>query len=728
MKRVFIIICLYFSIINVFAKELKQDFVNPFIGTSNSGNTHPGALVPWGMVSVCPQNVDLLNSNVNFASSYIFGGERFYGFTHTNLSGVGCPDKGSIILTPMSYSALLESRNNGHRAENEIAKVGYYSVQLNDIGVRAEATATQRTGISRFTFNEGKGKIVLNLCRSLSSVRGAWIKCINDSTIVGYKTDGNFCGWGNHYDTYFALRFSSKPEKLSLYKNGVLIPDRYAEANDLGFEAMFSNLHNEQIEVNVGISYVSGENALENLILEAGNRTFDQLLCQAQDQWEAQLSIVNVEGSSVDDKVKFYTAMYHMLIHPNVISDVNGEYPLMGKRKGVGRNPYPRYSVFSLWDTYRNLHPLMCLLFPEQQLDMVRSMVDMYKENGWLPKWELNSTETHVMVGDPALPVIADTYMRGLKNFDVYAAYEAMLKHSDVGVGDNFIRPALKQYIKYGYIPQDDKEAVWGSVATSLEYYIADWSVAKMAKMLGDSINYEKYYKRSLNYNKLFDEQYQLLRPKFKDGSWLEPFDPVTVEGEQDWIPSGGPGFVEGNAWQYTWMVPHDVKGLIRRYESEKQYVTKLQECFDKGYFELWNEPDMAYPYLFNYVKGEEWRTQKEVKNCINKYFHTGSGGIPGNDDCGTMSAWLIYSMIGLYSVCPADEAYALTIPSFDKVTIKLDKRYYKGEKIEICTVGAGVSGARITKVHFNDQKLSEMFIDHGEITRGGVLRFETKY
>lgn len=709
------------------ASYFPASYVNPFIGTSNSGNTHPGAMVPWGMISVSPQNVDYTASGY-YAASYTFGGKRFYGFGHTNLSGVGCPDMGSLIVVPFTGDDALSALGKGLPLAKEVAEAGYYRAEIGEKPILVEATATTRTGMLRFTFPKNeKQQFFLDLSRGLSNNKGAVVRIVNDSVIEGYKIDGGFNGRAAEHRVYFSMKFNKHIRFMSCTRKNEVLPttERRVVGTDIGVYIEVEN-NNLPLLIKTGISYVSCDNARENLSVENGGWNFDKVKSDAFNEWNKELSRIIVSNENTDNMIQFYTGIYHILVHPNIISDVNGEYPLMGERQGIGKNMQrERFSVFSLWDTYRNVHPLLTLVYPEIQSKMISSLIDMYKENGWLPKWEIISNESYTMVGDPAIPVIVDSYIKGIRDFDVDAAYAAILKNSGTTSLPNIMRPGILPYLKYGYIPQNEKgeDAVWGSVATSLEYYIADWAVARMAQLRGDSINYRVYMERSMGYQKLFDKNTLLMRPRMNDGSFLIPFDPVDMSSEQNWIPSGGKGFVEGNAWQYTWFVPHDIKGLINLFGGEKIFVKQLQTCFDKEYFMLFNEPDMAYPYLFNYIKGEEWRTQKEIAGCLKKYFNTSSSGLPGNDDTGTLSAWLVFTMMGLYPDCPSGDDYSITTPSFNSIEISLNQNYYSGSKITIRKNRP--DAIKIKKWSLNGKKAQAFFVSHQELTQGGNLYFD---
>lgn len=735
MKRYCIpILCLFFAIP---ANGQKPDFatqpaqyVNPFIGTANSGNTHPGALVPWGMVSVSPLNVDLRTPGQH-AASYEYGGERFFGFSHVNLSGVGCPDMGSIVLMPATVQDDPATMTNGTTYENERAEAGYYAAEIGPEHIKAEATATLRSGMIRFTYpNNSIPRLFIDLERGLSRNKGAVVRIVNDTLVEGYKIDGGF-GQAPEHRIYFSMTFSRKASNSRLYSKGQFLPasTRRAVDNKLGVCLDFEG-SNEPLLVKTGISYVSAQNARLNRQAENTDWNFDRIRQQAWNEWNRRLERIKVSQENHTNLVKFYTALYHIMIHPNIISDVNGEYPLMGERQGTGCNiGRPRFSVFSLWDTYRNVHPFLTLCFPDIQSQMLASMVGMYKENGWLPKWEIAAHESFTMVGDPAVPVIVDSYLKGIHDFDFRTAYEAMLKQGSIAeTFPNILRPGLKPYLEYGYIPQDDKgeEYVWGSVATALEYYLADWNIAQMAQALNDTVNHKKYLKRSLGYRHYWDKESRLLRPRMKDGSFMTPFQPLAISGEQEWPGSGGKGYVEGNAWQYTWFVPHDIKGLISLFGGEKAFVKSLQSCFDQQHFTLWNEPDMAYPYLFNYVTGEEDRTAHEVVGCIDSYFNTTPAGLPGNDDTGTLSAWLAFSMMGFYPDCPGKPGYALTAPSFNDIEIHLDNDYYNGNRIHISRRG-NPDGQRIKTLHIDGKKQKTFFVKHAQLTNGCRLDFDMK-
>lgn len=489
--------------------------------------------------------------------------------------------------------------------------------------------------------------------------------------------------------------------------------------DDIGAFFSFDTEDGEQVEVEMGVSFVSIENARLNLNKEQEGRDFEKVHAEARARWNDDLSRILVEGGTEDQKTVFYTAMYHLLIHPNVLQDVNGEYPAMESDKIMTASGN-RYTVFSLWDTYRNVHQLLTLVYPERQIDMVRTMLDMYREHGWLPKWELYGRETLTMEGDPSIPVIVDTWMKGLRDFDINLAYEAMYKSATLPGAENLMRPDNDDYMSKGYVPL--REQYDNSVSHALEYYIADFALSRLAGALGKKEDAKLFYNRSLGYKHYYSKEFGTLRPILPDGTFYSPFNPK--EGE-NFEPS--PGFHEGNSWNYTFYVPHDVYGLARLMGGKKSFINKLQMIFDEGLYDPANEPDIAYPYLFSYFKGEEWRTQKETQRLLAKYFTTQPDGIPGNDDTGTMSAWAIFNMIGFYPDCPGLPEYTLTTPVFDKVTIRLDPKWYKERELVIESTRQKPDALYIHNVKIGGKKINRFRITHEELVHGGLLEFSIR-
>ncbi len=719
-------------------------YVNPFIGTTNFGTTNPGAVVPNGLMSVSPFNVT--GSDMNrydkdarwWSTPYDVTNSYLTGFSHVNLSGVGCPELGSVVTMATTGPLNVDYTAYGTTYDGETASPGYYATRLDKYGIKAEATASPRTAVERYTFPAGQGNILVNLGIGLTNETGGSIRRVSDTEIVGSRLMGTFCyNPAAVFTMYFAVRVNRKPTSSGFWKkqpamHGVeaeWTPDngtykiynsysREVSGDDIGYWFTYDNLaEGEQIEVSVGVSFVSADNALENLNAEQHGASFDTILADARKSWARQLNRIEVEGGTDRQKSVFYSALYHTLIHPNILQDVNGQYPMMESGQN-GITSRDRYTVFSLWDTYRNLHQLMTLVYPEKQTDMVNSMVEMYREWGWLPKWELYGRETFTMEGDPAIPVIVDTWRKGLRDFDIDLAYEAMTKSATLPGSENRMRPDIDPYIERGYIPlgvhQSDNSGD-NSVSHALEYYVADNALAWLARERGDIELAEKLEARAAGYRHYYSTESGTLRPINRDGTFLTPFDPRQGENFEP-----VPGFHEGSAWNYTFFVPHDVKGLVKLMGGNRKFVDKLQNVFDTGLYDPANEPDIAYPYLFTYIKGEEDRAATEIARLLDTYFTTEPDGIPGNDDAGTMSAWAVFSMMGLYPDCPGVPEYALTMPVFDKVTIHPDPEAYDSDTITIEKLPA-----KRSRIESGNKTIGHR-ISHADLVNGRTLKFYT--
>ena len=718
------------------------DFVNPFIGTSNFGTTNPGAVCPQGMMSVTPFNV--MGSPTNkfdkdaqwWSTPYTSDNDFFTGYAHVNLSGVGCPELGSLLLMPTSGELNVDYKQYGSHYRDEVARPGYYSNVLTKYDIKTEVTATPRTGLARFTFPKGEGNILLNLGEGLTNESGATVRFVNDTEIEGSKLLGTFCYNPQAvFPIYFVMRVNKAPKERGYWKKqrpmtGVEAEwdihagkyklytkyNREISGDDIGVWFRYDTEEQAQIEVKIGVSFVSIENARENLDKEQPAFDFEGTVNAARSAWNKDLSRITVEGGTDDEKTIFYTGLYHLLIHPNILQDVNGEYPKMESLE-TGKTSGTRYTVYSLWDTYRNVSTLMTLLFPDRQLDIINTMIDMYKENGWLPKWELYGRETFTMEGDPSIPYIVDAYMRGLKSFDIETAYEAMRKGATTPGEYNLLRPDANDYFSLGYVPL--REQFDNSVSHALEYYIADWNLSRFAEALGKKDDAKLFLQRSMGYKHYYCKDFGTLRPILPDGTFYSPFDP---KQGANFEPC--PGFHEGNAWNYTFYVPHDIKGLAKLMGGQKAFIDKLQSVFDYGNYYPANEPDIAYTYLFSYFKGEAWRTQKEVHDALKSGYHNAPNGVPGNEDTGTMSAWAIFSMLGFYPACPGDVNYVLTSPTFDKVTIHLDKRFYPAGDLVIESKHNTPESIYIQEIKAGNKKLKGYTISHEDLVNAGTLQF----
>lgn len=766
MKRCYVIIGIIFFSLSVCAQKLPIEWVDPFIGTTNFGTTNPGAVVPNGMMSVVPFNVMGSKDNTFdkdarwWSTPYEYNNVFFTGYSHVNLSGVGCPDLGSLLIMPTLGELDVDYHHYGSRYIREKATPGYYSNRLTKYDILTEVTSTSRVGVHRYSFPKGRANILLNLGQGLTNESGAFVRFNGSNEVEGMKMLGTFCYNSQAvFPVYFVMRIAKTPDQNGLWKKqrpmeGVKAqwdPDhgRYKiyegyqkdiAGDDVGAWFSFDLAKEEQIEVQIGVSFVSIENARLNLNTETKDKNFDIIYAEAREKWNNDLSRILVEGGTDEQKTVFYTALYHTLIHPNVLNDVNGEYPAIEGNKTL-RTDNTRYTVFSLWDTYRNLHQLMTLVWPDRQTDMVRSMIHMYKEWGWMPKWELYGRETWTMEGDPSIPVITDTWLKGLRDFDIETAYKAFYKSATMpGIsystdtirkggalpdsyyaslkGDfNRMRPDNSDYMRLGYVPL--RSEFDNSVSHALEYYIADHSLSRLADALDKKEDAALFKQRSLGYKNYYSSEYETFRPKLLNGNFLYPFNPNQGMNFEE-----NPGFHEGSAWNYTFYVPHDVNGLAKLMGGRKKFIDKLEMVFDKGYYDPANEPDIAYPYLFSYFKGEEWRTQYHVRRLLDKHYTTKPDGIPGNDDAGTMSAWAVFSMMGFYSDCPGEPSYTLTSPVFDRITVKLDERYWKQKELIIESNHDNVSDIYIKNIAVGGKSYKSYRISHEDLINAGIITF----
>ena len=728
------------------------DEVNPFIGTTNYGTTSPGAIVPNGMMSVVPFNV--MGSDLNrydkdnrwWSAPYDYTNSYFTGFAHVSLSGVGCPEAAALLVMPTTGALNADYTQYGSTYAQEKASPGYYSNSLTKYDIKCEVTATPRSSCERYTFPKGEGHILLNLGEGLTNESGAWMKRVSDTEVEGCKLLGTFCYTRDAvFPLYFVMRVSRKPSQSGFWKrepemkgvekawrgtDGYKIYDdglRELGGDDIGYRFSYKHLEaGDTIVVRMGVSFVSCENARLNLETEQTEMGFEEVLQQAQDRWNADLGRIQIEGGTKDQRTVFYTALYHSLIHPTLFSDVNGEYRKMkgadssAASSSIGKTDRPRYSVFSLWDTYRNLHQLLTLVYPERQTDMLHSIVGMYQESGWLPRWELFGRETYTMAGDPAAIVLADSWLRGVTDFDVATAMQGMLKSATTPGAENPLRPDITPYMERGFIPlyylPTDLSGD-NSVSHTLEYCHADFAIAQLADALGMESVKETFSQRAKYYRNYYCKDAQVLRPRCADGSFLNQFDAAIGKHFEN-----VPGFHEGSAYAYTFSATHDVEGMVKLMGGKQQYVAGLQKIFDEGHYDPANEPDIAYPYLFSRFKGEEWRTQKIVKHLLDSCYHNAPDGLPGNDDAGTLSAWALFSMMGIYPDCPGAPTFTLTTPQFDKIKILTPKG-----NITIATDKHPQQAPFIKSVSLGNRKLNSLRITHQEILSEGCLKFNLK-
>lgn len=700
------------------------DYVNPFIGTGarhstkrgwGHGYTYPGAVVPWGMVSVSPHTAP------GTENGYIYGKPYLYGFGHVQLSGVGCSDLGNVVLMPTVGVIHTTPKTYRSKYGKQKASPGYYETVLKPSGIVAQMTATTHAGISKYTFPASDSANILidaSVTENESMMPAlGHVKVVSNDEVVGWTKSGHFCG--APYQTqkvYFVAKFSQNAASDGTWIDKKVTKSKEQWGRGTGAYMRFVTHKNENIYVKVGISYVSIANARLNLKAEQPGWDFTGVRDEARALWNHYLSRIQVQGGTKTQKTIFYTALYHMLIHPSNFTDVNGDYLTMGHMGIAKAKNYTHYDVYSLWDTYRDEHDFLTLFYPNQQHDMVKSILAMYKESGWLPKWELAGSETYVMVGDPAAIVLAETYQNGIHNFNIKLAYDAM-KHDATDTIHNPIRPGLKQYETRHYIPTHTK-GVWGSLSTTLEYGLADYSDAIMARILDHEKDYRRFMKRTEYYKNLWDPEDGFLRPRKADGTWYTPFNPNTHKMNTT-------GFVEGNAWNYLFFVPEHIRGLAKLMGGDNVFINKLREAMRDYKYVLYNEPDIAFPYLFTYFKGKSWLTQKYVRAYMKENYTSGPGGLPGNDDCGVLSAWYVFSALGLYPANPISGKFRLGSPIFSKVTIHLDQNYYKGKTLVIKSLHASNKDIYVRSIKLNGQSYHKSFITHNQIENGGTIEFD---
>ncbi len=739
LKKLLKVIFIFFLTTNLgYSQKKPIDLVDPFIGTDYHGHTYPGATVPFGMVQLSP---DTRQEGWDACSGYHYSDRSIAGFSHTHLSGTGIGDYGDVMLMPTVNNAQKtkgepEDPDSGFRSrfskENEKASPGYYSVLLEDYNILVELTATKRTGFHRYTFPKSENaRIVLDLAHNARQHENTnlSVEVIDKQTIQGVKKTK---GWAQEQFIYFYAEFSKPFEKVAINDKENI---SFAEGKDIKAYFGFKTEKDEVVQVKVGISAVSIDGARENLKTESPGWDFDDTRIKAEKAWTDQLSKITIEGSSNSNQKTFYTAMYHASLAPNLFIDTDGKFRGMD-RKIHETQAFKNYTVFSIWDTYRALHPLFTIIDQERTTDFIKALLNAYEVGGILPKWALAGNYTGTMIGYHSASVIIDAYMKGITDFDVEKAYEAVV-HSSNYNRENIAAPSTRVLEKlmekaklynheYGFIPADLENE---SVSKALEYAYNDWCIAQFAKALGKTKDYKSYTKRSQYYKKYFDKSVGFMRGKNKDGSWVKDFNPKFSEHRRD-------QYTEGNAWQWTWYVPHDVNGLIDLFGGKENFVIKLDSLFTIsselegenasadisgliGQYAHGNEPSQHITYLYNYV-GEHWKTQALVDSVLTTLYTDQPDGLSGNEDCGQMSAWYIMSSMGIYSVSPGEKRYTIGRPIFDKTTINLEN----GKQFTIKSSNNSATNKYIQAVSLNGKKLEKPFIFHDDIIAGGELSF----
>lgn len=718
-----VVLITLFFLQSIYAQDYTQ-FVDPFIGTADHGHTYPGATVPFGMVQLSPDNG---GSGWDWSSGYHYSDSVIVGFSHTHLSGTGIGDLCDIQFMPASFDNKLtdaEILNQKFVSKfdhnSESASPGYYSVLLKDFNIKSELTATLRSGFQKHTFNKDGNEFVqldLGYSKNWDKPAETFIKIIDDYTISGYRYS---TGWAKDQRVYFYSEFSQPIKKSFLIQDSIYLKS-LSEVKGQTTRAIFQfDLKtNSDLLIKTGISSVSINNAKLNLENDIKDWGFNQVRKNAETSWNKELSKIEVKSSDKNLLRTFYTALYHSMLAPIVLSDVNGEYKGADGKIHLAKD-YTKYSIFSLWDTFRAEHPLFTIIQPQRVTDMINSMLSHYNEYGLLPVWELLGNETGTMIGYHAIPVITDAILKGFDGFNIHLAYDAMKKSA---MEDHL---GLKYYKKLGYIP-DDKEIE--SVSKTLEYAYDDWCIAQVAKHLGKEEDYKYFSNRAEHYRNLFDPSTNFMRAKTSDGKWKTPFNPRSSEHRNN-------EYTEGNAWQYSWFVPQDVQGLINLFGSEKAFSEKLDSLFKIdsrldgsnpssdisgmiGQYAQGNEPSQHIAYMFNFIS-EPWKTQFYVQKILSTlYIHT-PAGLCGNEDCGQMSAWYIFSSLGFYPFNPADQNYVIGSPLFDEAVINLGNE----KSFTIKAKNLSDKNIYIQSATLNGKELTKSFITHKEIINGGTLEF----
>ena len=739
---------------SLFAQQTKRpvDYVNPMIGTDGMGHTFPGACAPFGIVQLSP-DTDTIPHNINgkyhkkvyeYCAGYQYHDSTIVGFSHTHFSGTGHSDLGDILIMPTTGELKLnpgteENPDSGYRSrfshESEKSMPGYYEVMLDDYNVKAQLTATQRVGIHKYTFpkSSGDGRIILDLNHGIYNYDGktlwASIRVESPTLITGYRITN---GWARTNFTYFAISFS-QPIKNYGYKDFEQIlyngfwrkfkvnsnfPEMAGRKVVSYFE--FDTESNAEVVVKVALSATSTDGALKNLKAETDARDFDAIVSKTSDDWNRQLSSIEIEGTD-DQKAMLYTSYYHTMINPSVYMDIDGKY------RGLDQNihladGFKNYTIFSLWDTYRAEHPFLMLMKPAEARDMAISMIRHQQQSahGLLPIWSHMANDNWCMSGYHATSVLADAIIKGA-DINKAEALKAMVTTSNVAYFDG-----IGDYVELGYVPL---EATSTAASTTLEYCYDDWTIYNTALAAGDKEVAEKYYKRALNYRNIYDKEQGFARPKYRDGSFKEEFDVLQTHGE---------GFIEGNSWNFSFHVPHDVFGVINQMGGEQEFLRKLDELFAMhlpeeyyaaneditadcliGGYVHGNEPSHHIPYLYAWTS-QPWKTQYWVREVMNKMYKNHIRGLGGNDDCGQMSAWYLFSAMGFYPVCPGTDQYVLGAPYVPYMKLTLDN----GKTFEIKAPEVSDKNRYVKSVLLNGKPYTKTYITHADLLGGGTLEF----
>ncbi len=703
-------------------------FVDPFIGTGGHGHTYPGATVPFGMLQVSPDNGI---SKWDWCSGYHYSDSIMIGFSHLHLSGTGIGDLNDVRLMPVNKKVDLTlpvtSRDDlpyksTYSHKEETAETGYYSVFLKDHNIKAELTSDLRTAFHRYTFKKDDVQsVIIDLGFAINWDRtvASNIKIEDQFTVSGYRYS---TGWAKNQKVFFIAKFSKAITKYDLVKDSSYLPENNEVSGEkTSAQIFFNSTDNDIVEVKVGLSSVSVNNALDNISDHRGEFNFNKVKNDAKDLWNDKLSKITIVSPNDSLKTIFYTALYHTQVAPVTFSDSNGAFRKSNDTIAIADN-FTVYSTLSLWDTFRAEQPLLTILEPEKVSDIINSMLVYYEENKKLPVWVLYANETNTMTGYHSIPVIAEAYLKGISGFDIEKAYEAVkttMMQDERG---------LEFYKEYGYIPYNLLDE---SVTITLEYAYNDWCVAQIAKELGKDEDYKHFLQRSKAYQALFDRETGFMRGKSEKGdSWHEPFDPKYSAHRIH------ADYTEGNAWQHSWFVLHDTKELIEMHGGNDRFTDKLDELFTEsseitgdnvsvdisgliGQYAHGNEPSHHIAYMYNFAN-KPWKTQYWVREILKTQYGTSSDGLSGNEDCGQMSAWYVFSAMGLYPFNPASAEYQIGSPIFEKSTINISE----GKTFTIIAEHTSDNNIYIQSATLNGKEFNRTNISHKELLQGGTLKF----
>jgi predicted alpha-1,2-mannosidase len=697
------------------ATELSE-YVNPYIGTGGHGHTYPGATVPFGMIQLSP---DSRLEGWDGCGGYHYTDSIVYGFTHTHLSGTGIPDYGDVLLMPTIGDIKWDNgyktgAENGYAShfdhDKEVAKAGYYSVELLDYGIDVELTVTKRAGFHKYTFPvSDEANVMLDL-EHRDRLLDTEFQVLSSTTFRGKRFSKE---WADNQMVYFYGEFSKPFDTTIVQSNPILEQNNASKPTKAAFS--FKTTEGEEIMLRIGISSVSMEGAQKNLEAEIDHWDFEKTKSDANDVWNKALSKITIKGGTKDKKTIFYTSLYHSMLNPNLFMDVDGQY-LGTDMKVHTAEDYNNYTIFSLWDTYRATHPLFTIIEREKTRDFIRTFLNHYKHGGQLPVWELAANYTGTMIGYHSVSVIADAYAKGITDFDTALALAAM-KHS---ANQNHL--GLDALKKEGYIPADHESE---SVSKTLEYAYDDWCIARFAKAIGSEDDYKTFQKRSQYYKNMFDPTEGFMRAKMYN-IWFAPFDPAEVNFN----------FTEANSWQYSFAVQQDIGGMVDLFGGKDKFDKKLDLLFETemelsgrhqvditgliGQYAHGNEPSHHMAYLYNYI-GKPWKSQYRVNEILRTMYQNEPDGLSGNEDCGQMSAWYVLSAMGFYSVTPGHDYYAIGTPGFEEATINLEN----DTTFTIRANNLSDKNFYIQSASLNGKQLNEAFLFHSDIMKGGELVFE---